>query len=70
MIRCWRTRPGRYQRYDWHLGQLPEDLWRADEDRHFAADRTEERADLVVDGDSSVPHDPATEFVVLNDRRS
>ncbi len=39
--------------------------WMAAEDRHFAADPTRERADLVVDGDPTAPHDPETEFVVL-----
>ena len=39
--------------------------WIAEENRHFAEDRTEERADLRVDGDPSVSHDPDREFVVL-----
>jgi uridine kinase len=37
--------------------------WMADEDAHFAADGTEQRADLLVDGEPIVPHDPATEYV-------
>ncbi|MET9293284.1 hypothetical protein [Streptomyces sp. NPDC003077] len=45
-------------------------LWRAwmsDEDRHFAEDRTAERADVLVDGDPvAVPHDPDSSFVRLH----
>ena len=37
--------------------------WMADEAAHFAADRTEERADLRVDGAPGVPHDPHTQYV-------
>jgi uridine kinase len=116
-------RPGRYQRYDWHLGALAEwhdvpaapvvlvegvasarvaiadaltlavwistpaelrlqrglerdgaenldnwQRWIAQEQRHFAADRTAERADLTVDGQPSVPHAPEAEFVCLGSR--
>jgi hypothetical protein len=39
--------------------------WIRAEDAHFAADGTRDRADLVVTGDPSVPHDPDTEFVSL-----
>lgn len=39
--------------------------WMADEDRHFAADRTAERVDLIVDGAPSVPHEEEDEFVLL-----
>ena len=39
--------------------------WIRAEEAHFAADHTRERADLIVIGDPSVPHDPATEFVNL-----
>lgn len=35
--------------------------WIAGENRHFAADRTRERADLVVTGNPSAPHDPESE---------
>jgi uridine kinase len=37
--------------------------WRRGEERHFAADATAARADLVVDGAPCVPHDPASEYV-------
>jgi uridine kinase len=37
--------------------------WMAEEDAHFAADRTRDRADLIVDGAPSIPHDPEEEFV-------
>jgi uridine kinase len=37
--------------------------WMAAEDRHFAADDTARRADLVVDGAPEVPHDPEREYV-------
>jgi hypothetical protein len=43
--------------------------WMADEQAHFAADRTPERADLVVDGAPGVAHDTQTEYVPLHDRR-
>jgi uridine kinase len=39
--------------------------WRANEDRHFAADRTAAGADLVVDGAPQVSHDPARQYVRL-----
>lgn len=39
--------------------------WMAEEDAHYAADRTRDRADLVVDGAPSTPHDPETEYVRL-----
>lgn len=39
--------------------------WMADEDAHFAAERTAARADLVVDGEPQVPHDPAREYVAV-----
>lgn len=42
------------------------ELWRRGEDAHYATDATRERADLVVDGDPAVPHDPAVEFVTLD----
>jgi len=37
--------------------------WMADEDRHFAADRTVARADVIIDGAPEAPHDPETEYV-------
>jgi uridine kinase len=37
--------------------------WLADEERHFAADRTVERADVIVDGAPADPHDPRTEYL-------
>lgn len=37
--------------------------WMRWERDHFAAERTRERADLVVDGNPTVPHDPTTEVV-------
>jgi hypothetical protein len=37
--------------------------WIADENAHFAADRTRDRADLVVDGNPTAGHDPETQFV-------
>ena len=46
---------------------LPQwEKWMAGEDRHFALDRTIERADLIVDGMPSEPHDGAAEFVVAD----
>jgi uridine kinase len=37
--------------------------WQRGEQRHFAGDATAEHADLVVDAASSVPHDPARQFI-------
>jgi uridine kinase len=37
--------------------------WMSDEDQHFAADRTVERVDLVVDGAPTIDHRPETHFV-------
>jgi hypothetical protein len=42
--------------------------WMADEEAHFAADETEARADLAVDGAPEVAHDAQTEYVPLDDR--
>lgn len=39
--------------------------WLSDEASHFAADRTAEHVDLVVDGDPHVAHDPTSQFVQL-----
>jgi len=39
--------------------------WMADEDRHFAADDTRSRANIVVDGAPTLPHDPEREYVAL-----
>jgi uridine kinase len=37
--------------------------WMAGEERHFAEDATAQQADVIVDGASSLSHDPAVEFV-------
>ncbi|GAA2017904.1 4-amino-4-deoxychorismate synthase [Catenulispora yoronensis] len=37
--------------------------WMADEDRHFEQDQAAQRADLLVDGDPRIPHDPRSDFV-------
>jgi hypothetical protein len=37
--------------------------WQAEEHRHFAADRTVEHVDLLVDGAPTAPHDPRTEYL-------
>jgi hypothetical protein len=37
--------------------------WMTAEAAHFAADATEEHADLVVTGAPAVAHDPRTEYV-------
>jgi uridine kinase len=37
--------------------------WMRWERDHFAAENTRERADVIVDGDPAVPHDPALELV-------
>jgi uridine kinase len=42
------------------------DRWMAGEDVFFARDRTRERADLVVDGSPTLPHDPEIEFIRLD----
>jgi uridine kinase len=44
--------------------------WMASEDRHFAADATADRADVVVDGAPDLSHDPEREFVLLCQRRT
>ena len=41
--------------------------WMAEEDEHFRANRTIARCGLLVDGAPSLPHDPETEFVRLED---
>ncbi len=41
------------------------DAWAADEATHFARERTRDRADLVVDGDSALAYDEETEIVLL-----
>lgn len=40
--------------------------WVDGENRHFTADRTRDRTELVVSGNPSAPHDPNTEFVVAS----
>jgi uridine kinase len=37
--------------------------WMADEDAHFALDRTSDHVDVLVDGAPTVVHDPETEFL-------
>lgn len=39
--------------------------WMAEEDHHFTLDSTAGRADVVVDGDPRLPHDPETAYVRL-----
>jgi uridine kinase len=39
--------------------------WRVEEEAHYAADPTRDRADVVVDGAPTLPHDPEREFVRL-----
>jgi uridine kinase len=39
--------------------------WKVAEDAHFAADRTRDRADLIVLGASGIDHDRATQIVVV-----
>jgi uridine kinase len=39
--------------------------WQRGERRHFAADATAEKVDLVVDAAPGVPHDPQTQFVAV-----
>jgi uridine kinase len=47
-------------------GMQPQwELWMAQEEAHYAVDRTRDRADVVVDGDPSIPHNRETEFVCL-----
>lgn len=46
------------------------EAWRRRESAHFTVDDTAGRADLVVDGAPTRPHDPATEFVAVRARRS
>jgi hypothetical protein len=52
------ARDGRHTAADWAR-------WDAEEDRFFATDDAEARADLVVDGAPTLPHDPTTEYVRL-----
>jgi uridine kinase len=42
------------------------DQWIAEEETHFAIDRTRERAALVVDGSPSTAHDPEAEFICVD----
>jgi uridine kinase len=44
------------------------ELWMAEEDAHFASDRARDRADVIVDGAPSIPHDPEEAFVRLTAR--
>jgi uridine kinase len=43
--------------------------WMIDEAAHFAADRTSELVDLIVDGAPQVEHDPETSYVRLRRAR-
>jgi hypothetical protein len=52
------ARDGRAAAADWPR-------YEAEESRFFAADPAAERAELVVDGAPTLPHDPATEYVRL-----
>jgi uridine kinase len=46
------------------------EAWMAEEDAHYAVNRTSERADVIVDGAPSLAHDPNSEFVRLRKPRS
>ena len=39
--------------------------WMAAEDAHYAIDHASERADLVVDGEPAIPHDPNECFLAI-----
>ena len=54
------ARDGEAMRADWLR-------WMADEDVHFAADRTRDHADVLVNGAPEVAHDPENEFVSAPD---
>nr|MDT0662326.1 hypothetical protein [Micromonospora sp. DSM 115978] len=41
------------------------ETWRRGEDAHFAADRTADRADLLVDGAPGRPYDPDSQYLRL-----
>ncbi len=61
--RAWRLargleRDGESMRAQW-------EQWMAEEDSHFATDRARDRADVIVDGAPSTPHDPEEAFVRL-----
>jgi uridine kinase len=43
-------------------------MWMAAEDAHFASDGASRRADIKVDGQPTLPHDPDREFIVLSRR--
>ena len=49
-------RDGKKARPNW-------ERWMAEEDAFFAKDPVRERADLIVDGNPEVPHDPELELV-------
>ena len=51
-------RDGRAARPQW-------DRWMAEEDAFYAKDPVRDRADLMVDGDPALPHNPETELVRL-----
>ena len=52
------ARDGEAFRPHWHR-------WAAQEDAHYAADNTAERADVRIDGAPATPHDPEREVVPL-----
>ncbi len=54
-------RDGPAMRHQW-------ERWMAEEDAHYALDRTRDRADVIVHGAPSLPHDPDAEFVCLGER--
>ena len=39
------------------------ETWMAEEDAHYAVDRTRDRADVIVDGAPSIAHEPELEYV-------
>jgi len=62
-------RPLRLERGIRREGEAKAHLWSSwmrDEDAFFSADGARERADLRVDGDPQVPHDPARDVVTLD----
>lgn len=67
-LRIW-VETGNDVRLDRGIGRDGEALrdrwldWMRWERDHFATERTRERADLIVDGDPAIEHDPATEVV-------
>ena len=52
------ARDGEAMRHQW-------EKWMAEEDGHYARDRTKERADVIIAGAPSVAHDPESQYVRL-----